>query len=471
MKRISRWLMLFGLAIALAISPTLSVSSQTSDPGAPLPDISSEKRGTYETTACSTLFAARDSDAAADKSPIPDYGDEVEGTDYECGYLTVPEVHSQPDSALIQVGIVIIKSTNPNPAEPLFLFQGGPGGSSIALFPSLFLPVNETSEQILSERDVIIFEKRGNPYSQPYLNCPEYQEDDVNFTSTATEQTLSSLAVCRDRLVQEGINLEAFNSAESADDVAALALALGYERINLYGVSYGTELAQDVLRLHPEMVRSVILDGVVPGNPSVDSQYAVILDRLITQVDEACAEDADCHALYPDVKGTFEATYERLNMTPGTVELSTSSGIKQQPVTGLNLAHTIFEMSYSSGAPFVIPAMIYQASEDEFGIIAQQRYLHAGGGGMSTMTAVLHTPNFFLGFDRVLVGIDRSFAWIYAIPIAIALVSMAMVGLAVIAWRNGYWDKRRRIYYGVTAGMAIAYTLFLANAGQLTVFL
>jgi len=86
------------------------------------------------------------------------------------------------------------------------------------------------------------------------------------------------------------------------------------------------------------------------------------------------------------------------------------------------------------------------------------------------MTTVLHTPNFFLGLDRVLVGIDRSFAWIYAIPIAIALVSMAMVGLAVIAWKNGYWDKRRRIYYGVTAGMAIAYTLFLANAGQLTVF-
>jgi hypothetical protein len=87
------------------------------------------------------------------------------------------------------------------------------------------------------------------------------------------------------------------------------------------------------------------------------------------------------------------------------------------------------------------------------------------------MTTVLNTPNFFLGFNRVLVGIDRSFAWIYLIPIAIALVSIAMVCLAVIAWRNHYWDKRRRFYYAFTAGVAIAYTLFLASAGQLTVFL
>jgi uncharacterized membrane protein YidH (DUF202 family) len=87
------------------------------------------------------------------------------------------------------------------------------------------------------------------------------------------------------------------------------------------------------------------------------------------------------------------------------------------------------------------------------------------------MTTVLNTPNFFLGFNRVLVGIDRSFAWIYLIPIAIALVSIAMVCLAVIAWQKHYWDKRRRFYYAFTAGVAIAYTLFLASAGQLTVFL
>jgi len=76
-----------------------------------------------------------------------------------------------------------------------------------------------------------------------------------------------------------------------------------------------------------------------------------------------------------------------------------------------------------------------------------------------------------LGINRVFVGIDRDFAWIYGVPILMALASMAMVWLAVLAWRNQYWDKRRRFYYAFTAGVAIAYTLFLATAGQLTVFL
>jgi TAP-like protein len=86
------------------------------------------------------------------------------------------------------------------------------------------------------------------------------------------------------------------------------------------------------------------------------------------------------------------------------------------------------------------------------------------------MTAVINTPNFFLGFYRLNVGIDRSYAWIYMVPILIALASVGMVVMTILAWKNSYWDKRRRLYFGFTAGVAIAYTLFLAAAGQLTVF-
>jgi hypothetical protein len=86
-------------------------------------------------------------------------------------------------------------------------------------------------------------------------------------------------------------------------------------------------------------------------------------------------------------------------------------------------------------------------------------------------TALTDTPNFMLGFNRVFIGIDRDFAWIYVVPILIALAAIAMVWLAIVAWRNKYWDRRRRFYYAFTAGVAIAYTLFLAAAGQLTVFL
>jgi hypothetical protein len=90
--------------------------------------------------------------------------------------------------------------------------------------------------------------------------------------------------------------------------------------------------------------------------------------------------------------------------------------------------------------------------------------------GLET-TLALNTPNFFLGFYRLSVGIERSFAWIYIVPILIALTSVGMAGLAVLSWKHHYWGKARRIYYSFTAGVVIAYTLFLAAAGQLTVFL
>jgi pimeloyl-ACP methyl ester carboxylesterase len=69
---------------------------------------------------------------------------------------------------------------------------------------------------------------------------------------------------CRDRLIQEGIDLSAYNSAASAADVNDLRIALGYDQVNLYGVSYGSRLALTVMRDYPGILRSVILDSTYP---------------------------------------------------------------------------------------------------------------------------------------------------------------------------------------------------------------
>jgi pimeloyl-ACP methyl ester carboxylesterase len=280
MKRIYQSLFGLLLALTLAIAPTLPLWSQTPKLIGSSQPTAIAKNGTYQSVACAMLTAPPvGADRVGSKSPFPP--EAVEGKDYECGYLTVPELHSQPDGKTIQVGIAILKSTRSDPAEPLIMFQGGPGGSSIDIFPGLMLN-SALSKKLRSQRDLIVFEKRGNRYSRPHLPCPEYKEDNVNFDQAAVSKTLEGLKACRDRLVKAGVNLAAFNSIESAHDVAALVQALGYKQVNLYGVSYGTELAQDVLSLHPALVRSVILDGVVPNEPSIDSQYAIILNRLIT---------------------------------------------------------------------------------------------------------------------------------------------------------------------------------------------
>jgi hypothetical protein len=92
----------------------------------------------------------------------------------DCGYVTVPEFHSQPDGPTIQVAVVRARNNGDSPAaDPLFMEQGGPGGSSIDLFAIQALPAYPTMQTLLSTRDLVFVEQRGTLYSQPSMLCPE----------------------------------------------------------------------------------------------------------------------------------------------------------------------------------------------------------------------------------------------------------------------------------------------------------
>ena len=120
------------------------------------------------------------------------------------------------------------------------------------------------------------------------------------------------LADCRDDLVDEGVDPSRYNSVASAADVADLRMALGYDRWNLLGVSYGTRLAQTVLRTHPEGVRSVILDSVYP---TASDSLAELPDQMQAAFDHffaACRADPACDGRYPNLEARFAALVDRL---------------------------------------------------------------------------------------------------------------------------------------------------------------
>lgn len=94
--------------------------------------------------------------------------------------------------------------------------------------------------------------------------------------------TLEALTECRDRLLADDVDLTAYNSAESAADVADLRVALGYDEWNLYGISYGTRLAQTIVRDYPEGIRSVILDSSYPLAANLQTETAVNADRALS---------------------------------------------------------------------------------------------------------------------------------------------------------------------------------------------
>ncbi|MCU0491295.1 MAG: alpha/beta hydrolase, partial [Chloroflexaceae bacterium] len=176
----------------------------------------------------------------------------IEEGEVRCGTLTVTEDRKQNGGRLIQLAVVVVASIAADPApDPILFLAGGPGGGAINDVEDwLYSPLRD-------ERDIILLDQRGTGYSQPNLACPELADEGYD-----TE--LDALEACRDRLRQQWVNLQAYNSAATAADVAELREALGYEQINLFGVSYGSRVALTVLRDAPQGIRSVILDSAYP---------------------------------------------------------------------------------------------------------------------------------------------------------------------------------------------------------------
>jgi pimeloyl-ACP methyl ester carboxylesterase len=290
--------------------------------------------------------------------------------DTRCGWLSVPEQHANPAGPKIELGVVVLTATGNNPRpDPLFMAQGGPGGSTIDAYAAVM-----RDNPIRRQRDIVLFDQRGTRNSRPDLACPELDQltlDTIEIhvpPDEAHRRSLAALLVCRRRLVGEGIDLSAFDSAENAADVNALSEALGYEKINFYGVSYGTLLAQHVLRDFPDILRSVILDAVVPArtNPNVESGRSE--DRALTELFGACARDARCNAAYPDLERTYFETVLRLDHTPARVPMTDfeSGKVYDAVVDGEALQSVVFQALYATGLLPYLPYIMAQTGAGNY---------------------------------------------------------------------------------------------------------
>ncbi len=295
----------------------------------------------------------------------------VEGRDVECGYLTVPERHGQPDGPTIELAVVIIKSKVAHPAsDPLVMLQGGPGGSTIDTYAAVLL----SQHPLQFNRDIVLFDQRGTLYSHPDLQCPETTqlllETIDKRLSNAEEQRQSeaALTACHDRLVREGVDLADYDSVENADDVEALRVALGYDTINLYGVSYGTLLALHVMRQHPDVLRSVILDAVVPTQTNFVLQVPQSQERAFGELFHACAADASCNAAYPNLEQVFFQLVDTWNKNPVRVPLTDpkTHTTYQAVFDGDMLVEATFQMLYGTSLIPALPKMIYDARDGKY---------------------------------------------------------------------------------------------------------
>lgn len=296
----------------------------------------------------------------------------------DCGWLTVPAQHSQPDGRTLQLAVAIIRSQADNVRpDPLFMLQGGPGGSSIDVFLQVLFPLGQEPSHLVADRDIVIFDQRGTLNSRPFLECREANELaidtlDENLSREESDRLINqAYDACVQRLRDDGVDFGDFDSVENAADIEDLRVALGYDQINLYGVSYGTLLALHTMRDHPAGLRSVILDSVVPTQVNYVPDVLQSWQRSLDTFFEACRNEAACNRAYPDLENVFYNTVTELNANPVTLTIDERDPATRQATgrqvdalaTGDVLLSMMVQTLYSTETIPLLPKMIMDMAE------------------------------------------------------------------------------------------------------------
>jgi pimeloyl-ACP methyl ester carboxylesterase len=328
-------------------------------------------------------------EAVYEESPCP--SPNVEGThaldlgpEYTCGYLTVPQTRSDPDGPTVRIAVATVPAVAATPGSaPIVYLDGGPGGTGLVSAAAA------TAAGLNAEHDVVFVDQRGTYHSEPFLSCPEqdaFYLEAVTLVSddpATGEKSDAATAACRERLVADGVLLDSFNTAENAADIADLRVAMGIDEWNVYGVSYGTDLALTLLREHPAGIRSVVLDSVVPPNVRWTADFWPTSAAAFDEMYAACAAQPACAAAYPDLEAVFTDTVNRLDAQPLTVPVTTAAGDTVPVVVdGYKLANAaVLRLATGPSYSAVLPQMIHEIARGDGTGIAESviQYLPPAG--------------------------------------------------------------------------------------------
>ena len=294
--------------------------------------------------------------------------DKPYGFTSSCGYVTLPQDYDKPTGSRVQIYYTLIQSRNPQPQpDPLVYLVGGPGSSGSEILLTSF---RAYLRAFAADRDIIVLDQRGTGLSNPPLYCREviFRLDEIlqSHYQDHAELVLSILRQCHERLSRDGIQFNTFHSENNARDVVNVLLALGYERWNLVGVSYGSRLALAMMRDHPQYLRSVILDSVYPPQADIylDAYYSG--ERALQVLFDACMASDSCNERYPQLDRAFYELYHRLNAAPITAEY-TPPRYKTLAIeiSGYRLYDWIFSWLYAVDSIQSIPRLIYDLKQGQ----------------------------------------------------------------------------------------------------------
>lgn len=280
-----------------------------------------------------------------------------------CGTLSIPEDRSKPDGRRIDLRVAVVPALHGvAQPDPLFAIAGGPGDAATQFFawlPDHFAGVHAT-------HDIVLVDQRGTGGSRP-LTLPA-TPDTSGLSRTDADALLK--AWIEESLAALDADPRFYTSAVAADDLDDVRAALGYDRIDLYGTSYGGTLAQYYLRQHGDHVRVAILDGSTPLDVPVLERMAANSQRALDLLIERCAADTACDAAFPGLAREWSTLADQLarGITTNVVDPQTG---EHAVADLLSIGPSLHGALLTGSTAAKIPLAIHLAFEDRWDLASQ----------------------------------------------------------------------------------------------------
>ncbi len=298
-----------------------------------------------------------------------------------CARTEVPEDHAAADGRRIALRVAVLPAVRRDRRpDPLVLLAGGPGQAST----EAFVPMLPLFGKIRRERDLVLIDQRGTGRLSN-LRC---EGDDVVFQADP-EAADRALRDCLDQ-IGDAADPRLYTTAASVRDLDLVLERLGYDSVNLYGVSYGTRLAQLYTRHHPERVRAQVLDGVAPLDLVLGQSNGPDAQRALDALFARCDAESRCRTELPDLGPRLDAFLEQLERQP--VEVSLSHPRTGEPIE-LTLSRQVAAqilrfLIYSPETAALLPLLVDRATAGDVSRFAAQWLIVAESLGSSINVAM-----------------------------------------------------------------------------------
>ena len=289
-----------------------------------------------------------------------------------CGVLKVPENPAAPDGAHLELFVARVAALTSTPKpDPLLLIAGGPGQSTV----DFYLQLRGAFEPVRRERDLILVDQRGTGRSSAGFTCNV--PDDLALDTAPPEQLQSFIERCVAELEHDP---KFYTTTVAVADLERVRAALGIEQWNVYGISYGTRVAQHYLRRFPEHARAVVLDGVVPPALALGPDVAREAQRALDRIFARCEADDGCaNALRGPARGVRARCSRGSRQRPSATPRAGGRGraaVRRAPPTSTfgaqELRALVRFMSYNGATVALLPVLLHEAYAGNYDPLVSQ---------------------------------------------------------------------------------------------------